>query len=151
MSDPVETKTKLQRLKVSILKPFNKASAYGQKCCVAAKDFHRKSLEKLKKPLTEEQKKIREVWSFRAFVAGAFAFCFYSASMWNDSGEKAKPLLEKQGVTHVSLLGYKAEPTPCNLAEPFRVAFSGVKDHQWVTGVVCKNLIAQRRVTFDKR
>jgi hypothetical protein len=150
MSEQPEPSPKLKRLREFFTKAAQAVKTRHQKLCNATKNSFKNTQKKWATPLTDTQKQKREIWTFRAGTTLAMGFCIYSATLWSDDPKTTTAHLEKNGITHVSTYGYKTEPTKCGLHEPFRVAFSGIRNNQWVTGVVCKNGLSKKRVTIDQ-
>jgi len=123
---------------------FNKAAAFSQK--------------KIRHPLAAAFHQTKTVLQSvrlkdHAFYALTMGISIYTVSLWGDNADDTTKVLNQNGVHDIRLTGYQSEPTSCSvLSEPFRVGFTGTdKNSQPVSGVVCKNYLYQKRVTFDAK
>ena len=148
----MQLKTFLDKIRKNTKAQADKARVSALNLCSATKDkFTKWSSKKVAAPSTAVTEK-REDLFFKIIGYGSIAASIVVACFWGEDTSGSAQALKDKNITHVIFNGFNRDAKSCHFAiEPYRTKFNGIaKDGAAVSGTVCKNMLGQKRIVFDK-
>lgn len=149
---PMQLKTFLNKIGKNTKAQTDKCRVITHNLCAATKTKFKKWASKKTVATSSATTEKREDLFFKIIGYGSIAASIVVACFWGEDPKGSTQPLADAGISQVRMNGFNRDAKSCHFAiEPYRTKFNGIaKDGTAVSGTVCKNLLGQKRITFDK-
>lgn len=149
---PMQLKTFLDKIRKNTKAQADKAHAITHNLCAATKAKFKKWATKKTDVASSATTEKREDLFFKIIGYGSIVASIVVAFCWGEDPKGSTQPLADAGISQVTMNGFNRDAKSCHFAiEPYRTKFNGTaKDGTAVSGTVCKNLLGQKRIAFDK-